>query len=118
MYLHSVIFNTTVPNFAPSSLKTVATTSTNVTLTWEVPSSSPDANGYVFYYSSSVSGSTMSVKVVGGSVGEHTLEGLSHSTWYTISIRAYQDILGPESQPIVIITNSSRGMFLDRCSIK
>ena len=73
-----------------------------------MPSTPPDADGYAIYYASG-SGPGMSVKVMVGSVGEHTVEDLSPATLYTISIRAYQDILGPASDAILVMTNSSEG---------
>ena len=79
---------------------------------WSVPSTPPDADGYVIYYASG-SGPGMSVKVMGGSVNQHTIEDLTPATLYTISIRAYQDILGPVNETIVVMTtNASQGMLL------
>ena len=79
-----------------------------MTVNWSVPSTPPDADGYVIYYASA-SGPGMSVKIMGGSVTEHTLEGLTPRTLYNISIRAYQDILGPASETIIVMTNASEG---------
>ena len=89
-----------------------------MTVNWSVPSTPlpPDADGYVIYYASG-NGPSMSVKVMGGSVGEHTLEDLTPGTLYTILIRAYQDILGLASEPIIVIaTNASEGMLLKQRS--
>ena len=80
-------------------------------MNWSVPLTPPDADGYVIYYASG-SGPGMSVKVMGGSVNEHTLNDLTPGTLYNISIRAYQDILGPASGTIVVMTNASQGMLL------
>ena len=77
-------------------------------MNWSVPSPPPDADGYVIYFASG-SGPVMSLKVKGGSINEHTLEGLTPSTLYTISIRAYQDILGQASDNIIVMTNASEG---------
>ena len=86
------------PNFVPE-LKTVcAKSTTSLSISWALPSPSLDADGYVIYFNSSDM-SSMSVKVEGGDVSEYTLGGLSPSTKYTITIRAYQDILGPASEP-------------------
>ena len=102
----------TAPNFIPSDLSLVSTSSTSITVGWSVPSTPPDADGYVIYYASG-SGPGMSVKVMGGSTKEHTLEDLTPATLYTIYIRAYQNILGSESDTIVVMTNnSSQGMLL------
>ena len=78
---------------------------------WSVPSTPPDADGYVIYYVSG-SGPGMSVKVMGCTVNQHTIEDLTPATLYTIYVRAYQDILGPASDTIVVMTNASQGMVL------
>ena len=79
-----------------------------MTLSWEASSLSPDADGYVIYYYRTDDGTTVNVeKVAGGDTSEHTLEGLLPGTAYTIFIRAYQDILGPTSDTIVVMTNAS-----------
>ena len=101
-------FNATAPNFTPSTLKSFSTSPTSMTVKWSVPSTPPDADGYVIYYASG-SGPGMSVKVMGASVTEHTLEDLIPCTLYTIFIRAYQDILGPASETIVVMNNTSEG---------
>ena len=103
-------FYVTAPNFVPSKLTSISTSSTSMTVNWSLPSTPPppDADGYVIYYASS-SGPGMSVKIMGGSVNEHTLEDLTPATSYTISIRAYQDILGPASETIIVMTNASEG---------
>ena len=75
-------------------------------LSWEVPSPSPDADGYIIYYYQVNCGSIISEKIVGGDVGEYTLVDLTPGTWYNISIRAYQDILGPSSEEISVMTNA------------
>ena len=108
-------FSVTAPNFIPSGLSLVSTSPTSITVAWTVPSALPDADGYILYYASG-DGPDMSVNVVGGSVSEHTIEGLTPNTFYNISIRAYQDILGPASQEIVIKTNSSEGTLLMKSS--
>ena len=51
----------------------------------------------------------MSKKFAVGTVSEYTLEGLMPDTLYDISIRAYQDILGPASETILVMTNTSEG---------
>ena len=52
-----------------------------------------DADGYVVYYNDTAK------LVVGGDVKETTLDGLIPGTSYSITVRAYQDILGPPSTP-------------------
>ena len=50
-----------------------------------------DADGYVVYYNGTAK------LVVGGDVKEATLDGLILGTIYSITVRAYQDVLGPAS---------------------
>ena len=114
-YFH---FFVTAPNFIPSDLNLVSTSSTSITVNWSVPSTPPDADGYVIYFASG-SGPGMSVKVMGGSVNEHTLEDLTPGSIYNISIWAYQDILGPASVSITVMTNDcSQGMLLKQPSFQ
>ena len=114
IYFHFMLH--AAPNFIPSELSLVSTSSTSMTVKWSAPSTPPDADGYIIYYASG-SGQAMSVKVMGGSVDEHTLEDLTPNTSYTISIRAYQDILGPASDAIIVMTNkSSQGTLLKQSS--
>ena len=104
----SISFLVAAPNFIPSKLTSLYNSSTSVTLNWTVPTTSPDADGYVVYYTSE-NGPGMAEKVVGGDVTVYTLEGLTPNTLYTISIRAYQDILGLASDEIAVMTNGSEG---------
>ena len=52
------------------------------------------------YYNNNVS------KVEGGDVKEITLDGLIPVTSYSITVRAYQDILGPPSIPLNVTINN------------
>ena len=47
-------------------------------------------------------------QVVGGDVKETTLDGLIPGTSYSITVRAYQDILGPPSTPLHTITDDGK----------
>ena len=64
---------------------------TSVTISWTAVNAS-DADGYVVYYSTST-GSTSAVDV--GNVTQYTLGGLAPGYHYNITVRAYQDLLGP-----------------------
>ena len=55
-----------------------------------------DADGYVVNATSDTAG-TVTQQVEGGSQNTTTLRGLRVGTTYVISVRAYQDILGPVS---------------------
>ena len=53
-------------------------------------------------------------QVNGSSVNETTLNGLIPGTTYNITIRAYQDLLGPASEPLSVFTlNDAYGMFVE-----
>ena len=68
-------------------------TTTTITVIWKpVPF---DADGYVVNATSNTHTVTQQVK--GGSQNEMTLEELIPGTTYNITVRAYQDILGPAS---------------------
>ena len=72
----------------------------SVTICWTLPSATPDADGYVIHYHSE-DGSTMAGAVVkGGTTTKHRLNGLELNTNYTLTVRAYQDILGPPSNKV------------------
>ena len=94
------------PSSSPSNVTVVSICATNVTVNWTYDTN--DADGYVVYYNNNVS------KVVGGDVKETTLDGLIPVTSYSITVRAYQDILGPPSIPLnVTIVNDS----ISECTI-
>ena len=81
------------PGFTPSPPTLVNKTSTTITVSWTpVPS---DADGYVVKSRSNTHTVTQQVK--GGSQNVMTLRGLIPTTTYNMTIRAYQDILGPAS---------------------
>ena len=89
------------PGFTPSPPTLVNKTATTITVSWTpVPS---DADGYVVNVTSDTHTVTQQVK--GGSQNEMTLKGLIPATTYEITVRAYQDILGPASKAISIQTN-------------
>ena len=88
------------PGFTLSPLTLVKKTATTITVSWtSVPS---DADGYVVNVTSNTHTVTQQVK--GGSQNEITLKGLIPATTYNVTVRAYQDILGPASNVINIQT--------------
>ena len=90
------------PGFTPSLPTLVNKTATTITVSWTpVPS---DADGYVVNVTSDTHTVTQQVK--GGSQNEMILKGLIPATTYNITVRAYQDILGPASNAISIQTLS------------
>ena len=90
------------PGFTPSPPTLVNKTATTITVSWTpVPS---DADGYVVNVTSDTNTVTQQVK--GGSQHEMTLKELVPATSYNITVRAYQDILGPASNVISVQTSS------------
>ena len=91
------------PGFTPSLPTLVNKTATTITVSWTpVPS---DANGYVVNVTSNMH--TVIQQKKGGNQSEMTLKGLIPATTYNITVRAYQDILGPSSNAISVQTLSS-----------
>ena len=88
------------PGFTPPPLFVVNKTSTTMTVSWKsIPS---DADGYVVNATSDTH--TVTQQVRGGSQNEMTLRGLIPGTTYNITIRTYQDILGPASNTTIVPT--------------
>ena len=91
------------PGFTPSLPTLINKTATTITVSWTPVSS--DADGYVVNAASDTH--TVPQQVEGGSQNEMTLKGLIPATTYNITVRAYQDILGPASNAISVQTLSS-----------
>ena len=84
-----------VPGSAPSSLTVVNKTITTITVNWTTLDSS-DADGYVVNVTSDTD-TVQTVQVEGSSNNIITLNGLRGGTTYNITVRAYQQLLGPAS---------------------
>jgi hypothetical protein len=84
-----------VPSSTPSSVTIVNKTATTITVSWMIPNPT-DADGYVVNATSDTA-RTVTQQVEEGSQNTTTLKGLTVGTTYNISVRAYQDILGPSS---------------------
>ena len=82
-----------VPATAPSSLTEVNKTTTTITVSWTALDSS-DADGYVVNVTSDTD-TVQTVQVEGSSNDTITLNGLNIETIYSITVRAYQQLLGP-----------------------
>uniref|UniRef100_A0A1X7SXP1 Fibronectin type-III domain-containing protein n=1 Tax=Amphimedon queenslandica TaxID=400682 RepID=A0A1X7SXP1_AMPQE len=85
-----------VPATAPSSLTEVSKTATTITVNWTALDSS-DADGYVVNVTSDTDTMRTTVKVEGRSNNTITVNGLRGGTTYSITVRAYQQLLGPAS---------------------
>uniref|UniRef100_A0A1X7TCH2 Fibronectin type-III domain-containing protein n=1 Tax=Amphimedon queenslandica TaxID=400682 RepID=A0A1X7TCH2_AMPQE len=84
-----------VPATTPSSLTEVSKTATTITVNWTALDSS-DADGYVVNVTSDTD-TVQTVQVEGSSNNTITLNGLNIETTYSITVRAYQQLLGPAS---------------------
>ena len=97
-----------VPATAPSSLTEVNKTATTITVSWTALDSS-DADGYVVNVTSDTD-TVQTVQVEGSSNNTITLNGLRGGTTYSITVRAYQQLLGPASGAISVFTLSLQGI--------
>ena len=93
----------TVPTTAPSSLTEVNKTATTITVSWTALDSS-DADGYVVNVTSDTD-TVQTVQVEGSSNNTITLNGLRRGRTYNITVRAYQQLLGPASSTINVFTH-------------
>ena len=87
-----------VPETAPSSLTVIGKTTTSITVRWTAFNSS-DADGYVV----NVTSGTNTVQIVQlerSSDDALTINNLRRGTTYSITVRAYQQLLGPASSAI------------------
>ena len=81
-----------VPASSPTDVKVTQDDGYIVIVGWIYPTN--DADGYVVYYNNQVK------KVEGGDINQTTLYDLALGARYNITVRAYQDILGPPSTPL------------------
>ena len=91
-----------VPATAPSSFTEVNKTATTVTVSWTALDLS-DADGYVVNVTSDTD-TVQTVQVEGSSNNTITLNGLNIETTYSITVRAYQQLLGPATNAISVQT--------------
>ena len=94
-----------VPASAPSSLTVVSKTATTIIVNWTALDSS-DADGYVVNVTSDTD-TVQTVQVEGSSNNTITLNGLRRGNFYCITVRAYQNLLGPASY----YQEGSEGMY-------
>ena len=89
-----------VPCSAPFNPIVVNKTATTITVNWTALDSS-DADGYVVNVTSDTD-TVQTVQVEGSSNNTITLNGLRGGTTYNITVRAYQQLLGPASSTISV----------------
>uniref|UniRef100_A0A1X7SRW4 Fibronectin type-III domain-containing protein n=1 Tax=Amphimedon queenslandica TaxID=400682 RepID=A0A1X7SRW4_AMPQE len=100
-----------VPATAPSSLTEVNKTTTTITVSWTALDSS-DADGYVVNVTSDTD-TVQTVQVEGSSNNTITLNDLKRGTNYSITVRAYQQLLGPASSAIIVLSHCEQeGIYL------
>ena len=96
----SVCLHCIAPSLSPSDVTVVSKSNTSVTISWAYNDIS-DADGYVVYVNDSAIHN-----VIGGARNTVTLHGLIPGRKYSIIVRAYQDILGPPSIPLIVTSGS------------
>ena len=84
-------------------------TATTITVNWTALDSS-DADGYVVNVTSDTD-TVQTVQVEGSSNNTITLNGLRRGTTYSITVRAYQQLLGPASSTISVTTRCEDGIM-------
>ena len=92
------------PSSSPTNITIVNTTTTSITVNWMYDTS--DADGYVVYYDVEYYDDT--AKLVVGDMKETKIDGLIPDTSYSITVRAYQDILGPPSTTLDTATDDGK----------
>ena len=99
-----------VPSTAPSSLTEVNKTATTITVSWTALDSS-DADGYVVNVTNDTD-TVQTVQVEGSTNNTITLNGLRVLTTYSITVRAYQQLLGPASTISVFTHCQQEGILI------
>ena len=99
--MHVLFFIVSVPATAPFIV--VNKTATTITVNWTALDSS-DADGYVVNVTSDTN-TVQTVQVEGSSNNTITLNELRGRTTYNITVRAYQQLLGPASSTISVTTH-------------
>ena len=92
------------PSSAPSTPSLIKKTKTTVTVGWTYSNLS-DADGYIVNASSY--NKYIITKEEGSNSNQLTITGLVPGTTYNITVRAYQDILGPASNPLTVKLQNS-----------
>ena len=108
MYISFIsAFINLVPATAPSSLTEVNKTTTTITVSWN----SSDADGYVVNVTNDTD-TVQTVQVEGSTNNTFTIEELERGTTYSITVRAYQQLVGPAST-ISVFTHCQQESILN-----
>ena len=110
LILPKIIVFLIVPATAPSYLTEVNKTATTITVSWTALNSS-NADGYVVNVTSDTD-TVQTVQVEGSSNNTITLNGLRGGTTYNITVRAYQQLLGPASAISVFTHCQQEGILI------
>ena len=89
-----------VPASAPSNLTVISKTARTISLEWTRLN---DADGYVVYVTNDTD-TVQRAQFVGNCRNSITVTGLRGSTTYNITVRAYQQLVGPASNTITVET--------------
>ena len=98
----TVIGSNLAPNFTSTNLTVLHKNATSITISWTAVDAA-DADGYVVYLKPSSDAYddllciTNKTAVDVGNTTQYTLSGVIPKCTYSITVRAYQDLLGPES---------------------
>ena len=101
----TVIGSNLAPNFTPTNLTVLHKDATSITISWTAVNA-VDADGYVVYLKPPSDAYddplfiTNRTAVDVGNTKQYTLIGVIPECTYSITVRAYQDLLGPESDVI------------------
>ena len=87
------------PSSTPSNLSVTSGTISTISLSWNALGSI-DADGYVVNVTKGTN-IIQTVQIEGGNSNRTTLKDLVSGTIYNITIRAYQQLLGPASSAIL-----------------
>ena len=91
-----------VPGSAPTSVNVIRKTFNMINLHWTALDST-DADGYVIYVTNDTD-TVQRVQVEGSSNNVFAVTGLKGGTTYSITVRAYQQLVGPPSNTITVQT--------------
>ena len=108
---HNGFIMYSVPASAPSNLNVISKTARTISLEWTRLN---DADGYAVYVINDTD-TVQRVQLV-GNCNSITVTGLRGSTTYNITVRAYQQLVGPASNTITVETLELSKCITDFCN--